>query len=440
MQLPPRSTLSIVGLIGVLALAMALGNPVNAQDTESVGTTHYTEDAVSAQGRLQYARDNIEGKFGVRFMSHARVCDTVVEGEMQCYARVSVDNTGSPMAATTPPPAGLSPAQLLAAYGLSGKAAGTVGPIIAIVDALDAPTINSDLHTYNSTFGLPQLPNCNDAIKSATAPCFQKLNQRGVAGKYPSTSSSWALETSLDVETAHAVCQNCRILLIEADNSISTNLGLAVDQAVAQGATIVSNSYGSTESSTETTNDVHYTKSGVVFIFSSGDHGYSVSYPAASPYVVAVGGTSLFISTTTGAYISESTWSGAGSGCSLYEAKPSWQKDTGCAKRTVADVSAVADPNTGMAIYDSTLYNNKKGWFKVGGTSLAAPIIAAVYALSGNIGTTPASLPYTLTSSTTLHDIVSGSNGSCGGSYLCTALAGYDGPTGLGTPKGFGAF
>jgi subtilase family serine protease len=179
-----------------------------------------------------------------------------------------------------------------------------------------------------------------------------------------------------------------------------------------------------------------------------------VEYPAASQYVTAVGGTTLATASNSRGW-SETAWSDAGSGCSSYEPKPSWQKDTGCAKRTVADVSADADPNSGLGVYDT--YNNcgssstcdtlieegiaegLDGWAQVGGTSLSSPLIASVYALAGNTAsTTYGSYPYSHTSS--LFDVTSGSNGSCGGSYLCTSGAGYDGPTGLGTPDGTAAF
>jgi subtilase family serine protease len=162
-----------------------------------------------------------------------------------------------------------------------------------------------------------------------------------------------------------------------------------------------------------------------------------VEYPAASKYVTAVGGTSLKTASTARGW-TDTVWSGAGSGCSTYDAKPSWQKDSGCANRTVADVSAVADPNTGVAVYDT--YGQGNGWMVFGGTSASSPLIAAVYALAGapSSGSYPASFPYAHTSA--LYDVTSGSNGSCGGSYLCTGTTGYDGPSGLGTPNGAAAF
>jgi subtilase family serine protease len=231
--------------------------------------------------------------------------------------------------------------------------------------------------------------------------------------------------------------------LVEANSATYTNLIAAIDKAVAFGAKVVSNSWGSAEFSGETTYDSHFNRPGVAFTVSAGDAGYGAQYPASSQYVTAVGGTSLFLNAD-GSYNSELAWSGTGSGCSAYEPKPLWQigiTDSLCAKRMVADVSAVADPNTGAAVYDSYGYSGIKGWFQVGGTSLSAPLVAAVYALSGNTSGNANQIPYTLGSlATNLRDIISGSNGLCGGSYLCTALAGYDGPTGLGTPNGAAAF
>ena len=237
------------------------------------------------------------------------------------------------------------------------------------------------------------------------------------------------------------MCQNCNILLVEARSANYSDLMTAVDRARIMGAKIISNSYGSSEFSSETSFDSHFNYPGVMFLFSSGDSGYGTSYPAASRYVTAVGGTSLFLNPDN-SYQSEVAWDGAGSGCSLYELKPVWQKDTLCAKRTIADVSADADPNTGAAVYDSFGYAGINGWLQVGGTSLASPLVAGIYALAGGVPNTTvgASLLYNRVNySSNFNDIISGSNGSCG-TYLCTSLLGYDGPTGLGTPKGTSAF
>jgi subtilase family serine protease len=209
-----------------------------------------------------------------------------------------------------------------------------------------------------------------------------------------------------------------------------------VNTAATLGANAISNSYGGSESSAETSWDTsYYHHPGVAVTASSGDSGYGVEYPAASQYVTAVGGTSLTRASSPRGW-SETAWSGAGSGCSAFEPKLSWQTVAGCSHRVVADVSADADPNTGVAVYDSY---HTGGWLVFGGTSVASPIIASVYALAANEALVNyGSFPYGHTGS--LFDVTSGSNGSCSGSSLCTAGHGYDGPTGLGTPNGTTAF
>jgi hypothetical protein len=197
---------------------------------------------------------------------------------------------------------------------------------------------------------------------------------------------------------------------------------------------VISNSYGGGEFSSETSYETtYYHHPGIAVVASSGDSGFGVQFPAASRYVTAVGGTTLTRATNARGW-TETAWSGAGSGCSAFEPKPAWQHDLGCARRTVADVSADADPRTGVSVYDTF---GSGGWLKFGGTSVAAPIIGGVYALGGTT-VTFGSDPYAHT--TALFDVVGGSNGSCGGTYLCTAVTGYDGPTGLGTPNGASAF
>lgn len=325
-------------------------------------------------------------------------------------------------------PSGYGPASLQAAYNLPSGSGGS-GQTVAIVDAYDNPNAESDLATYRSQYGLSACTTANG--------CFRKVDQTG-GTKYPRGNSGWGEEIALDLDMVSAACPNCRILLVEASSSSMTNLGTAVNTAVNLGARFVSNSYGGSESSSDATYDSSYfNHPGVAITVSSGDNGYGVEYPAASKYVTAVGGTSLKTSSTTRGW-TDTVWSGAGSGCSAYDAKPGWQKDSGCAKRTVADVSAVADPNTGVAVYDT--YGQGSGWMVFGGTSASSPLIAATYALAGtpSAGSTPASFPYAHTSA--LYDVTSGSNGSCGGSYLCTGTTGYDGPTGLGVPNGTAAF
>jgi len=195
-------------------------------------------------------------------------------------------------------------------------------------------------------------------------------------------------------------------------------------------------SWGGSESASETAEDSHFNHSGVTFVASSGDSGYGTSYPAASGLVLAAGGTHLRSSSTGRWY--ETAWSGSGSGCSAFEPKPAWQHDRSCHGRTIADVAADADPATGAAVYSSLSPGGNGGWFVVGGTSLAAPLIAGMAALADPATQAPASL-YAALGTTALHDVMSGSTGSCG-PYLCPARSGYDGPTGVGSPRGINAF
>jgi hypothetical protein len=325
-------------------------------------------------------------------------------------------------------PDGYGPAQFRGAYGL--PAAASSSQTIAIVTAYDSPNIEQDLRVYSETFSLP--------VCSSQNGCFRKVNGAGTNAPLPARNALWALETSLDVQVAHAVCSNCKLLLVEAASSSVTSLVAAVDTAARLGADVISNSWVVSEFRGETSLDRHFNRPGIAITAASGDTGYGVNWPAASPYVTAVGGTTLDLDSSN-ARISESAWERGGSGCSAYEAKPGWQSDSGCARRTVPDVAAVANPDTGAAVYDSYGYSGRRGWFKVGGTSLAAPIVAAIYALAGNADSVVAgSYPYA--HSSVLFDVQSGSNGSCSSAYLCASAAGYDGPTGLGTPAGIGAF
>jgi subtilase family serine protease len=360
------------------------------------------------------------------------VCPGAEIGAAHCHAQVVTDKQGNPAASTSP--TGYGPAQFHTAYNLPT----TSGSLrtIAIVDAYDDPTIRDDLTVYSSTYGIPDLPTCSSP--TAQQACFVKVNQSGTTSSYPRKDAGWALEIALDVEIAHATCQNCKIILVEASSNSFANLSAAVDRAATLGANVISNSYGGSEFSQETSSsyDGHFNHPGIAVTVSSGDGGYGVEYPAASQYVTAVGGTTLTLNGSN-QRTGETVWGGAGSGCSAYEPKPAWQTDTGCSRRTVADVSADADPNTGASVYDTTRYQGQSGWFQVGGTSLSAPLIGGVYAL-GTLPVTAGSYPYS--HRTSLFDVTSGSNGNCGGSYLCTGVAGFDGPTGLGTPNGTGGF
>jgi subtilase family serine protease len=294
------------------------------------------------------------------------------------------------------------------------------------VDAYGYNNAESDLAVYRSKFGLPACTTANG--------CFRKVNQNGVQGNYPRQNTGWAQETALDLDMVSAMCPNCKILLVEASSASYLALATAENTAANLGAHAISNSYGGGESGSQGYEPA-YNHPGVAITVSSGDSGYGVQFPASSPHVTAVGGTSLTQAANARGW-SETVWSGAGSGCSAAYAKPTWQTDGLCGMRTVADVSAVADPNTGVAAY-APVYANISGWVVFGGTSVAAPLIAGIYGVNAgsvNYGQNP------YQNQTVLFDVTAGSNGSCGGTYLCSGAVGYDGPSGLGTPDGSGGF
>ncbi len=367
---------------------------------------------------------------------------------------------------------GLRPQDLHSGYGLPAES--PASQTIAIVDAYDDPTAEADLAAYDAEFGLPGCTEANG--------CFRKVNQGGSSSPLPAYNSEWAGEIALDVETVHAVCQNCKILLVEAESSAGSSLEAAENTAVAMGATEVSNSFGSAEPANEGSG---YDHPGVVITASTGDDGYlnwtssssffrgHPNYPASSPDVVAVGGTRLRLNG--GTRVGETVWNDGsalgggygvgGGGCSEGPSAQAWQSSVedwaavGCGtKRAAADVGAVGDPFTGLAVY------RNGNWSTVGGTSLASPVIAATFALAGGSGgvSFPAQTVYGHLGSAGLFDVTEGSNGECAnafdyegetagcttaeeeadceGNLICKAGAGYDGPTGVGTPSGVTAF
>ncbi len=324
--------------------------------------------------------------------------------------------------------AGYAPCELTNAYQLPSLIGGK-DMTVAIVDANHDPNAEQDLAVYRRTFGLE--PCTRDNL------CFRQVNQLGQTSNYPPADAGWAVEISLDLDMVSAACPRCKILLVESPNSLAA-IGTAEDTAVALGANVVSNSFGASETLNLGVSDSHFTHPGVPIVASSGDGGYAggPQYPAVIPSVTAVGGTFLDRATTPRGW-TESVWADgvnineSGSGCSLYRSKPSWQTDTGCPNRAVADVAAIA---SNLAVYDT--YGGPTGWITVGGTSASAPLVAGMYALAR--GTVGVSDIYANTAF--LHDVTTGSNGTCSSGYLCTAGVGYDGPTGLGTPCGTRAF
>jgi subtilase family serine protease len=356
-----------------------------------------------------------------------RVCAAAPTGYAACHARVRTlvtpDGKVRPDATTTRT-SGYITTDLRTAYGLLGKD-GTA--TVAVVDAYASPNAAADLAAYRSQTGLPAL----------VAGQFVQYNQAGGSISTVPSDVGWGQEEMLDLEMVSAICPSCKIIYVGGTSASFADLGTAVDTAVAKGATVVSNSYGAAEFSGENTYAGHYNHPGVAITVSSGDNGFGVEAPAAFNTVTAVGGTHLVL-TSSKTRSSETAWSGAGSGCSAVVTKPAWQQSTSyCSRRAVADVSAVADPNTGVAVYDSFGSSGGANWYVFGGTSVAAPIIGAIYGLSGSsTAGVPAQLSYT--NRANLYDVTSGTNakGRCRSGYLCQAGTGYDGPTGNGAPNG----
>jgi subtilase family serine protease len=350
----------------------------------------------------------------------ARTCPAASTGFAACLARVVLDASGKPLA--TSGPSGYGPADIRSAYKLTAAGSGTV----AIVDAYDDPTAESDLAVYRAQFGLAACTTANG--------CFKKVNQTG-GSTPPKANAGWATEISLDLDMVSATCPGCHILLVEASSNSFANLGTAVNYAAGvTGVLAISNSYGGSDS----TQTAAYNHPGIAITASTGDAGYGVESPASYNSVVAVGGTSLRTASNARGW-TETAWSGAGSGCSTINATTIQNTAlTSCSKKANADVSAVADPQTGVSVYDTTRYQGRSGWQVYGGTSASSPIIASVYAMGGNLSGYPAA--YTWSHSSGLFDVTSGSNGTCSTSVWCHAGVGWDGPTGLGTPNGTTSF
>lgn len=350
-------------------------------------------------------------------------------GHASCDAEALVTRSGQAPDDSAPPSTALTPAGLQGAYNLSGLSSG--GATVAIVDAYGYTNIDRDLSVFRSEFGLPSCTEANG--------CLTVMDQNG-GSSLPATDIGWDGEQALDVDTVSAACPDCRIVVVEADSASFVDLGTAVVTASEQpGVAAISNSYGGGDAA-DSSYGGYYNHPGIAVTASTGDGGYQgASYPASSSYVTAVGGTSLVADGSSRGW-SESAWSGAGSGCSTQNAALSGAAgyDTGCSMRAMADVSAAADPNEGgMAVYYPT-DNQNSTWGQIGGTSESSPIVASVYALSGNTSGYANEIPYANPGA--LNDVTSGSNGSCSPTQWCDAQSGWDGPTGLGTPNGTAAF
>jgi subtilase family serine protease len=337
-------------------------------------------------------------------------------------------------------PHGLFPVQIKAAYGFNKVPNQGQGQTIGIVDAFDNPNAESDLQIYDAQFHLPMCTTNNG--------CFTKIKVGS-----PTGDTGWGLEIALDIQQAHSLAPAAKILLVEANSNSFDDLLAAVDVARMNGATQISMSWRGSEDSSELGFNSYFNHPGVTFMASTGDNGHGVGYPAASPYVVAVGGTSLVLSTPLPPanplqtnYGNETAWSGSGGGISTIQPGQSYQNGvfTGCGSsghRCVPDISSDANPNTGVPVYDTYGYSQ---WIQVGGTSLSSPDWSAIFAVANSSRAAAGKGPlqqaitdlysfYNSTHYTDFHDITSGTNGGCGAQ--CTAAVGYDLVTGIGSPK-----
>ncbi|HTT97749.1 MAG TPA: hypothetical protein VMF58_06835 [Rhizomicrobium sp.] len=349
-----------------------------------------------------------------------------------CLSKIVTDAKGNPLTSKRGERiSGYGAPDIRSAYNVTTN--GSSSTIVAIVDAFGYDNAEADLQVYRTQYSLPTCTTDNG--------CFKKLNQKGKPGPYPAQNNGWAGESALDVDMVSAMCPNCQIWLFEANTNSFKNLAKAVDKAASMGAHVISNSYAGGDSKGAAKFEPSYDHPGIAITASSDDAGYGSATPAAMPHVIAVGGTRLLRASNDRGW-TETAWTGAGSGCSKHYDKPSWQTDKGCKTRMEADVSAVADPATGVAFYGPNS-NGVSGWFRTGGTSVAAPLVGGIF---GNNGGTVSDASTLYAHTADLYDVVGGSNGTCKAgkngkkSYFCTAVVGYDGPTGLGTPNGTAAF
>jgi subtilase family serine protease len=331
---------------------------------------------------------------------------------------------------------GLIPGQIRHAYGFDAIANQGAGQTIALIEAFGDPRIESDLATFNQAFNLPPCTTGNG--------CFQQFS---LNGKQLGTGQIWSLETALDVEWAHAIAPQANIMLVQAPSDTLSDMLQAVDFAVSHGATVVSMSWGGLEFAGENVLDNHFMAGNVSFVASAGDFGTGVLYPAVSPYVLSVGGTTLTILDSQGTYAGEVAWSGSGGGQAIFEPEPAYQSNfpipyDQSGVRGNPDVAYNADPNNGFAVYTTVSFQGFSGWIQVGGTSAGAPQWAALVAIAKSMGFSPglagtnqaiydaaAKSNYTQN----YNDTSTGSNGTCG--VLCTAAKGYDYVTGIGSPR-----
>ena len=363
--------------------------------------------------------------------------DQIREGDLQtgavcgggikrCFAHVLATPQGLVQAAAAP--AGFGATDLQMAYKIPTTITGT--PTVAIVDAFGYSTLESDLATYRTQYGLPPCTTANG--------CLKIVNQSGAATPLPAqppTSDDWTIETALDVDMASAGCPKCKILVVQAQDDTGNGLDVAQNAAATLGAAVISNSWGGPEQAGQSLDgeETYFNHPNIAVFVSAGDAGYDDAgqgpdYPATSSYVIAVGGTHLVKDASTRGW-TETAWTSGGSACSLSITKPAYQTNSGCQFKATTDIAAVGDPQTGVAVYNT----RNGGWTVVGGTSASSPLVAAIFAATGN--GTQTSGQFVKDNAAKLYDVTSGTNGTCTNAILCHAGVGWDGPTGYGTPN-----
>jgi subtilase family serine protease len=415
-----------------IVIALAAGCSGGGMTPQAGGVT---PQGTANQAALQSIEDAAYVAQQIAMGNFIQACPNVVFGEGRCFALGLKETARAPRseAGADGSVAGYGPSQLQAAYNITSAAKNDSGGRVAVVEAGGDPNLEKDLAVYRKQFGLPRC----DVVSG----CLRIENQDGKIRPHPPVIDGWLAEQSLDVDMVSANCPNCKILVVEA----STSLGVAERTAARAHPVAISNSWGSEEFKGEKPSEHRlFDHPGIAITASAGDGGYGVIFPSAANTVTAVGGTSLYTAKNSRGY-TETVWAGTGSGCSQYIPETSWQlpieqKLGGCSNRIVSDVAYIADPNTGVAVYESIPGDGEApGWQVWGGTSVGSPAIAAIYALSGDTTGIPASIAYANPSD--LYNVTSGSNGNCAPyDYLCNGEVGYNGPTGFGTPDGLGAF
>jgi hypothetical protein len=384
-----------------------------------VSCTLPTDDAPRITERLDTSSQVPKEIANVQQHPHRAMCSG---HRWNCLARVRTDVT--PLA--SPGNEGYGADDLQSAYGLTTAMMNSdPQATIGIIGAYGYSALASDLAAYRTQYGLPAC--------TVASGCLTILNQNGATSPMPSGNTDWNGETALDVDMASAGCPKCKILVVMANNDQDDGLFIANTVAFQKGATVISNSWGGPEQGGESSYESYFNHPGVATFVATGDDGYDdggegPDYPSTSLYAIGVGGTTLTQSTTNTRGWTEAGWSDGGSSCSTSFARPSWQTATGsCTKRMTSDIAAVGDPNTGPYIYHAA----EGGWVPVGGTSAASPLAAAIFAQTGH-GDATSQFPYLHTAA--FNDVTTGKNGTCSG-VLCKAGAGWDGPTGVGTPN-----